>query len=194
MVKRSRKLTPCRFLTNRESKSEPPENELWMDVSSSGEPPFNQLGPFYPHGGIPVPGCPGVVSDSVEGIWQGLKVIRGKTAPRFFVGSGRKRGGGKPAGHQLGDGTRLLGLAEARQKIYIPTYRWMLENKADPGVIKQLVDNCFRGILQRLYDREDNGSIHVDQPLSHAKVLVDFINERCQAMLQAEAENEDEPT
>ena len=53
-------------------------------------------------GGIPVPGMPGTVSDTVEGIWQGLKVIRGKIAPHLFRGRGQKRGG-KPAGHQYGD-------------------------------------------------------------------------------------------
>ena len=60
-------------------------------------------------------------SDSVEGIWQGLKVIRGKIALRFFEDVGRKRVG-KPAGHQFGDQKRLLDLAEARRKIYIFPY------------------------------------------------------------------------
>lgn len=189
-MKKSRKLTYCQFLKYRESKSRVPEDELWIDVSSSAEYPFNQLSPFYPHGGIPIPGKPGALSDSVEGIWQGLKVIRGKTAPRFFQGTGQKRGGGKPSGHQFGDQKRLLGLVEARQKIYIPAYRWTLENRVEPDVLKQLIDNCFRGVTQRLYDREDNASIHVDQPLSHAKVLVDYVNEQCKLALRTDDDSD----
>lgn len=84
-------------------------------------------------------------------------------------------------------------MVEARQKIYIPAYRWTLENRVEPAVIKQLIDNCFRGVTQRLYDREDNASIHVDQPLSHAKVLVDYVNEQCQLALHVDdASSEDE--
>ena len=37
---------------------------------------------------------------------------------------------GKPLGHRKGvNGTELLGYIEARKQIYIPTYRWVLENK-----------------------------------------------------------------
>jgi hypothetical protein len=34
-----------------------------------------RFSPFYPHGGIPIPNSPGVFAQSVEGIWQGLKVF-----------------------------------------------------------------------------------------------------------------------
>src|SRR3954466_7761883 len=79
-----------------------PRGATVYDVSSYADYPFCTLSPVWEHGGIPVPGPPGVTSDSVEGVWQGLKVIRGKTAPHFFRGKGQKRGG-KPAGHQFGD-------------------------------------------------------------------------------------------
>jgi hypothetical protein len=46
-----------------------------IDVTSRGSEPWVRLSPFYPHGGIPVPFTPGVVSASVEGIWQALKVF-----------------------------------------------------------------------------------------------------------------------
>lgn len=173
-----RKLIRCRFLPYLEvrTRSAPPGN-VWIDVSSSGDSPCDQLSPFYPHGGIPVPGMEGKRSDSVEGVWQGLKVIRGKIAPRFFEGGGQKRVG-KPRGHQYGDSTRLLGLEEARRKIYIPTYEWMLDNCIETKVIDRFVDAAFRGVPQFFYDREDNGSIGKDAPLAHAKVLVDYINRK----------------
>jgi hypothetical protein len=49
---------------------------------------------------------------------EGLKVIRGQMAPRYFRGRGHKRGG-KPSGHRFGD--KLLGVVEARLRIYRPT-------------------------------------------------------------------------
>ncbi len=171
-----RKLVKCRFLPFRQVRtSSPPLGTLWVDVSSDADEPYNQLSPFYPHGGIPVPGMSGRVSDSVEGIWQGLKVIRSKIAPRYFEGVGRKRGG-KPVGHRLGDQKRLLGLVEAREKIYIPAYQWMLGNRVDSAVLEEIIGRAFRGVPQFLYDKEDNGSIHKDGPMAHASVLVRYVN------------------
>jgi len=181
---RSRKLVKCRFLPyRRASNFSPPKGTLWIDVSSSADSPLDQLSPFYPHGGIPIPGMPGKTADSVEGIWQGLKVIRGKTAPRFFEGGGRKRGG-KPAGHQYGESKRLLDLVEARRKIYIPAYHWMLDHRVNPEILRTFIDRAFRGIPQFFYDREDNGAIGKDQPLAHARILVDHINGRIDELLQ----------
>lgn len=141
-------------------------------------------GPFFPHGGIPIPGLESRRSDSVEGIWQGLKVIRGKTAPRFFEGTGRKRYG-KPRGHQYGDSTRLLSLEEARRKIYIPAYEWVLENRIDPDLINGFVSQAFQSVPQFFYDCEDNGSIGKDAPLAHAKILVDYINRKIDTLVKA---------
>jgi hypothetical protein len=120
---------------------------------------------------------PGQTSDSVEGIWQGLKVIRGKTAPRLFHGKGQKRGG-KPSGHQYGN--KLLGIIEARQKIYKVAYDWMLTNRIDPALIQQLVDRGIEGVTQYIHDVGDNGDIgNVNEPLAHAGLVVQYINRLC---------------
>jgi hypothetical protein len=120
---------------------------------------------------------PGQTSASVEGIWQGLKVIRGKTAPRLFHGKGQKRGG-KPSGHQYGN--KLLGIVEARQKIYKVAYEWTLSNRIDPALIQQLVDRAFKGVTQYIHDVGDNGDIgNVNEPLAHAALVVQFINRLC---------------
>ena len=180
-----RKLVYCRFLPYLQARtSKPPVGSQWYDVSSSGEAPLDRLSPFFPHGGIPIPGLESQQADSVEGIWQGLKVIRGKTAPRYFVGSGRKRGG-KPTGHQFGESKRLLGLEEARRKIYIPAYVWMLEQRIDPTILENFVEQAFRGVPQCFYDRQDNGSIGKDAPLAHAAVLVDYLNQRIDQALRS---------
>ena len=178
---RPRKLIKCKFLPYLQVRTgSPPPGTLWLDVSSSGESPLDQLSPFFAHGGIPIPGMGAKRADSVEGIWQGLKVIRGGIAPRFFEGGGQKRVG-KPRGHQYGDATRLLGLEEARRKIYIPAYEWMLDNCIDASIIEGFVDQAFRCVPQFFYDREDNGSIGKDAPLAHAKVLADYINRKIDA-------------
>ena len=181
IMTRPRKLVCCRFLPYLQARTgAPPEGTLWIDVSSSGNPPYDRLSPFFPHGGIPIPGMENKRADSVEGIWQGLKVIRGKIAPRFFEGSGRKRAG-KPRGHQYGESTRLLDLVEARRAIYIPAYEWMLDNCIDGELFEEIMTRAFRGIPQYFYDREDNGSIAKDAPLAHAKVLVDYLNRKIDA-------------
>jgi hypothetical protein len=172
--RQKKRFTPCRFLPYSQRR-QVPATALVFDVSSYADPPYNQLSPFYVHGGIPIPGMPGKTSDSVEGIWQGLKVIRGVIAPRFFQGEGRKRGGKKPAGHQLGD--KLLGLVEARYKIYRVAYEWMLVHRIAPTVIKQLLDNALHGMEQYFHDVEDNGDINnPESPLAHASLLVQYLN------------------
>lgn len=47
-----------------------------INITSKGDVPWRMLSPFFPHGGIPIPGAaPGCMAKSVEGIWQGLKVF-----------------------------------------------------------------------------------------------------------------------
>ena len=185
-MSRARKLIRCRFFPYSQVRTgRPPEGTEWLDVSSRGEAPLNTLSPFFAHGGVPIPGRASERADSVEGIWQGLKVIRGKIAPRFFEGGGQKRVG-KPLGHQWGDSPRLLDIVEARQKIYIPAYEWMLENRVEPAVLQQFIHQAFRGVPQYFYDREDNGSIGKDQPLAHASILVAWLNRKIDAELEGE--------
>ena len=154
-----------------------PPGSVVIDVSSYAPEPFCTLSPMWVHGGIPVPGMPGQTSDTVEGVWQGLKVIRGRIAPRFFHGPGAKRGG-KPSGHQFGKNS--LGIVEARRRIYIPTYEWALENRIEPAVLEGLIEAALSGVTQFVHDVGDNGDVNnPDQPLAHAAVLVQYINRAC---------------
>ena len=86
---------------------------LIIDVTSRGTEPWICLSPFYPHGGIPVPGHPDRTSQSVEGVWQALKVFTAEqedlTKLDVTTMKGIKRTArrlGPPLGHRL-DG-RLL--------------------------------------------------------------------------------------
>jgi hypothetical protein len=154
-----------------------PAGSVVRDVSSYAEPPWHTFSPIYTHGGIPVPGQPGVVSDTVEGIWQGLKVIRGKTAPYLFRGRGQKRGG-KPAGHLYGD--KLLKLVEARLKIYKVAYEWVLANRIDPALIEECVSQGLAGVTQYFHDLGDNSDVNRDEPWAHASILVQYLNRLCE--------------
>jgi hypothetical protein len=153
-----------------------PRPALVYDVSSYADPPFCTLSPFWPHGGIPIPGLPGHTADCVEGIWQGLKVIDDQIAPRFFRGPGHKRGG-KPRGHRYGE--RLLGIVEARERIYRVAYEWMLDHRADPTLLAGFLDRARAGLVQYIHDVSDNGNIgNADEGWAHAAVLVAYLNRR----------------
>lgn len=51
-------------------------NALIIDVTSKSSDKWIAFSPFYPHGNIPIPFSNGEISNSVEGIWQGLKVFQ----------------------------------------------------------------------------------------------------------------------
>lgn len=108
-----------------------------VNLTSKAKDDFVKFSPFYPHGGIPVPFSPGWTSESVEGIWQGLKVFSdfGVNTSKFKVASmsGLKRTErkfGKVLGHNRGvGGVDLLDYVQAKECIYLPAYRWVLENR-----------------------------------------------------------------
>ena len=109
-----------------------------LDITSASTAIYAQkLSPFYPHGGIPIPlESNGLTATCVEGIWQGLKVVEGEDVNfesfKNTTMKGRKRTVrtlGTPKGHRSGAfGTELLGYFDARMKIYLPSYLWVLEN------------------------------------------------------------------
>lgn len=170
---RHRSFIPCRFLPFR-LRNQAPKDAIVYDVSSYAVHPYCTLSPFWPHGGIPIPGMLSAVSDSVEGIWQGLKVIDGRIASRYFTGQGHKRGG-KPRGHQYGD--KILKIVDARQKIYQVAYEWMLANRADPELIRGFINQALAGVPQFFHDVSNNGSISdPDEGWAHAAVLVQYLN------------------
>jgi hypothetical protein len=168
---------PCVFLPFR-LRDQAPKGAVVYDVSSYADHPYCTLSPFWPHGGIPVPGMSGTTSDSVEGIWQGLKLIGGKIAPRYFSGQGCKRGG-VPRGHQYGD--KLLKIVDAREKVYRVSYEWMLEHRADPELLGSFIEQALAGVPQYFHDVSNNGRIgNPDEGWAHAAVLVQYLNRRCQ--------------
>lgn len=151
-----------------------------LDITSKAEDPWVKFSPFYPHGNIPIP-FSNELSQSVEGLWQALKVFEKedidilKTLITNMKGIKRTvRRLGKVKGHRKGiHGNELLGYLDARKKIYIPAYYWVLNNKltTELNLIKEKASN---GVV--LLDYETNGDINdLRKPLSHAHLVKQYL-------------------
>lgn len=152
---------------------------ILADVTSGAKDGLVKLSPFYPHYGIPVPFSEGYTATCVEAIWQGLKVFEGADVDvAMFQNDTMKnikrtvRRFGKPLGHRKGVfGTELLGYIEARKHIYIPTYRWVLENKV-ADIIERLREASNSGKTIVLLDYDTNADVeNAKKPLSHASLI-----------------------
>ena len=148
------------------------------DVTSQATDGVVKLSPFYPHGGIPVPFSEGYTAMCVEAIWQGLKVFETADVDvNMFANDTMKnikrtvRRFGKPLGHRKGvKGTELLGYIEARKQIYLPAYKWVLENKV-ANIIERLREASKTKTIV-LLDYTTNCDIdNPKTPLSHAFLI-----------------------
>lgn len=148
------------------------------DVTSQATDGLVKLSPFYPHGGIPVPFSEGYTAMCVEAIWQGLKVFESADVDiDMFANDTMKnikrtvRRFGKPLGHRKGvNGTELLGYIEARKQIYLPAYKWVLENKV-ANIIERLREASKTKTIV-LLDYTTNCDIdNPKTPLSHAFLI-----------------------
>ena len=168
-----------------ESKRKKPEtilkaypSAILADVTSGAKDGLVKLSPFYPHYGIPVPFSEGYTATCVEAIWQGLKVFESCDVDvEMFKNDTMKnikrtvRRFGKPLGHRKGvNGEELLGYIEARKQIYIPAYRWVLENKVF-HIIERLREASKTKTIV-LLDYDTNADVEdASKPLSHASLI-----------------------
>lgn len=157
-----------------------PEAQI-IDLTSKAERPWIKFSPFYPHGNIPVPFSDDLTAQSVEGIWQGLKVFENHDIdPRKFDVTSMKglkrtvRKYGTVTGHRKGvAGEGLLSYRDARIKIYLPSYLWVLENCLQQEVRQLRELSQAQTIL--LLDYETNTDINnLAKPLSHAGLVKDY--------------------
>ena len=156
---------------------------ILADVTSSAKDGLVKLSPFYPHYGIPVPFSEGYTATCVEAIWQGLKVFEGCDVDvEIFKNDTMKnikrtvRRFGRPLGHRKGvNGTELLDYIEARKQIYIPTYKWVLENKV-AWIIDKMRSASNRGETIVLLDYDTNADVeNAKRPLSHASLIKAYV-------------------
>lgn len=153
-----------------------------IDATSKAMEPWVRLSPFYPHGGIPVPFCQDVTAQSVEGIWQALKIFEhadvdpAKLQVTTMRGLKRTvRRYGPVRGHRAGlDGARLLDYETARRLIYLPSYRWVLDNRVR-DLIERLLELAGRTEVV-LLDYTTNGDVtDLAKPLSYAALVQRYV-------------------
>ncbi|MDE6560529.1 MAG: hypothetical protein K2K75_04025 [Muribaculaceae bacterium] len=152
------------------------------DVTSNAKDGLVKLSPFYPHGGIPVPFSNGVTAECVEGIWQGLKVFENEGIDmNMFRNNTMKnikrtvRTHGRVLGHQKGVyGSEILDYVTAKHQIYIPAFKWVLENK-----VAHIIERLKKASIDKTIVLLDyNTCCDVDsttKPLSHAYLIKAFV-------------------
>ncbi len=151
-----------------------------IDVSTHGEKPYSKFSPFNYSSNfqIPVPGKEETFSNSVEGIWQGLKVIDGVTDETLFIGKPEKRKKGQYQGHEFGE--KLIKIVEAREKIYKPAYKFFFNTYIEDIIKESIISIALKQKEPvRLYDMENN--IHPNdsgRALAHSFYLAQFLNEQ----------------
>lgn len=152
------------------------------DVTSNAKDGLVKLSPFYPHGGIPVPFSPGITAECVEGIWQGLKVFENEGIDTAMFRNNTMRNikrtvrtHGRVLGHQKGvNNPEILGYVEAKHQIYIPTFKWVLENKVTNIIERLGIASKDKTIVLLDY----NTCCDVDnptKPLSHAYLIKAYV-------------------
>lgn len=153
-----------------------------IDVTSKAQDEFVKFSPFFPVGGIPIPFTEGKTALSVEGIWQGLKVFESEDIDiHMFYKSDMKnlkrttRRFGKCRGHRRGvNGQELLGYIEARKLIYLPCYKWVLENKLQKLVTAIRIISNKKPVV--LLDYNTNADVNdPKKALSHASLIKAFV-------------------
>lgn len=122
---------------------------------------YRQFHPSYPHGDVPFPEFPGYTAQSVEGIWEGLKmfITTGIDPSRFECTDPNKLSRteayyGTYIGHRYGSNI-VLTEEEAFEKIYKPLYSWqiLVKMKKEFEILKNLyTTRQMVWIVDNIYD------------------------------------------
>ncbi len=151
-----------------------------IDLTSRAPAPWVTFSPFYPHGDIPVPGAPGRLAASVEGLWQALQVFEradvdlDKLDITDMKGLKRSvRSLGRVLGHRPALGSsELLAYIPARRALYLPAYLHVLTTHLQPELAELRRLAAQPGGLV-LLDYETNTDIDDPQkPLAHAGLVM----------------------
>ena len=157
-----------------------PANVIAIDVSDKAPNGWNVLAASFDHGDLPVPGMPGAVARSVDGIWEALKRFQAEAEDPALLAApkARKRRATEATGACLGhvyDGKVIPEEAEARRRIYVPAYHWMAKHApAAKPKFEELVELARTNTLH-LYDGTENGDLHDPRALSHAALLAELV-------------------
>lgn len=162
-------------------------NAYILDITSSSDKRYAQLlSPFYPHGNIPIPNTPSIKATCVEAVWQGLKVFEtadvdlstfNNDTMRNLKRTVRKYG--KPIGHRYGVySDKILNYFEARMLIYLPTYKYVLDNIPEVHSIIERIREKAKTNVVILLDYNTNSDYRdTTKPLSHAELVKLYIED-----------------
>ncbi|MFG2485855.1 DUF6939 family protein [Streptomyces virginiae] len=145
---------------------------------------------------IPVPGTE-LASESVESVWQGLKLVDGETCLTMF--------GQEPAARPPGEIRRLPGydysasvfrygevvldLVAARRLIYLPTYLHLLDRLADESAIAEIEEALRSGRDVLFYDYDANmDPACAEDSWSHSSILAAWFNRELDGLLDQTAQ------
>lgn len=156
-----------------------------LDITSSSEYWYAQLlSPFYPHMNIPIPNTPNLKATCVEAVWQGLKVFRNadvdfQTFKNDTMHDLKRtvRKYGPPIGHRYGAySDKILNYFDARMLIYLPTYKYVLDNIPEVHKIVDKIKERAKDHIVILLDYNTNTDFRdVTKPLSHAELVKMYI-------------------
>lgn len=178
------------FVENKRRKIEAIQNQhpnaIILDITSTS--PYRYgiiLSPFFPHGMIPIPGdSHGMTANSVESIWQGLKVFENYDVDtRLFEKRDMKglkrtaRKYGMPKGHRFGVfSDELLGYQDAKNKIYLPAFKYVLENIPEvQRIVERIRKEAEKTDIVLLDYNINPNNENPSKPLSHAELVKAFI-------------------
>ena len=117
---------------------------------------------------------------TVEGIWQGFKIINNQTDETLFDQERvKKRRTQNYSETVFKYGEKVINLVDARRKIFLPSHFYKLDN----CVPQQFTDNLIRahkgGITQYFYDVDDNPFIgDSSSSYSHSDALIRWIKHK----------------
>ena len=163
------------------------QNTLFLDAS------VGQFSPYFSWDRIiPVPGMPRTYSRSVEGIWQGLKIINGQIDTSLFDAKKvyKRRVVPYPSTRFL-HGSSTIGLPAAREVIYKPAYRWMFEHLLFPVFRTKLYQSAEEETQIYCFDVDHNAdAANPSSSFSHASFLTDLINEELERRSETKRDKE----
>lgn len=160
-------------------------NAIILDITSTSPLHSGQiLSPFYPHENIPIPFTEGLTAACVESVWQGLKVFEHHGVDfRTFRNDTQKdvkrtiRKYGKMLGHAKGARSKeLLNYFDARMQIYLPTYKWVLDNIPEVRhVISRIKEQSNKSDIVLLDYNTNTEFRDITKPISHAGLVKLYI-------------------
>ena len=177
------------YVENKKRKLENIQKEypgaIILDITSASESNYAKwLSPFSPHYNIPIPFPENLTATCVEAVWQGLKVFKNQDVDfDTFRNDTMKnlkrtvRRFGQPLGHRKGAyGKELLNYFDARMQIYLPTYKWVLDNvEKVHHVIERIAAKSKEQDIVLLDYNTNTDFRDISKPISHAGLVKLYI-------------------